>query len=566
SNAIVRVYEVNIASPEISSLTESSESLIRSSQIPEECSVTRGKDGTASGRYYIPERCFTNYGWATPVPAFDGYLWTSTNYDYMSPIYKNYWTWEHGGVDLVGTENQSYTNQTDVFAIEEIEEGDVIYIAGTDECMDRHIVIQHISENGPFLAIYGHVTAKDGLGRTKVSKGEQIGKVCPDDMDPPHLHLELRTQNIDIGKFGSVRRSENIIITPDPMKYLITNPATRVVAESRTDSNGLYEMPVPVPPAGKWYLVVISVLDYILTNYFGIIIEPNITTYLETVFQIPTTYSGPGNVSGKIVNALDGTGVSGLTINLREGINVTTGSIVATTTTGGAGYYSFTNHNAGNYTAEVSGSGYNTTYFTVICIGGTTTANQDATITPILASGETRIILTWGETPSDLDSHLTGPLPDGTRFHMYWKYSEYSESCYYGYNPRAESPWPEYVKLDLDDMCSYGPETTTIYQQINGVYRFSVHDFTNRDSSSSTALSNSGAQVRVYRGSNLVATFNVPANQEGTLWTVFEISGDTITPINTMSYESSSVNVQSVSLRRSIETDAPLIRNLPLKR
>ena len=79
------------------------------------------------------------------------------------------------------------------------------------------------------------------------------------------------------------------------------------------------------------------------------------------------------------------------------------------------------------------------------------------------------------------------------------------------------------------------------------------------------ALSNSSAKIKVYRGSSLVATFNVPVNQGGTLWTVFEMSGDTITPKNIMSYESSSGNIQKPSLEGMSDTDAPLMRNLPLK-
>jgi len=354
---------------------------------------------------------------------------------------------------------------------------------------------------------------------------------------------------------GTISGSVKDAVTRSPLQGASINvySGSSIISSGATDSNGVYSFSVP---AGSGYRVEFSKTGYIPAIYENVSVEADTTTYLEVVLQIDTTHSGTGNISGKIVNALDGTGVSGLTINLRAGINVTTGSIVATTTTLSNGFYSFTNLNAGNYTAEVSGSGYNTTYFTVICIGGTTTADQNVTITPILYPGETRIILTWGEIPWDLDSHLTGPLPDGTRFHMYYPYAE----------SRGGSHWPEYVKLDLDDVTSYGPETTTIYQQIDGVYRFSVHDYTNRYSSSSTALSNSGAQVRVYRGSNLVATFNVPANQEGTLWTVFELSGDTITPINTMSYESSPSAIQSVSLRRTITTDVELIRNLPPKR
>jgi hypothetical protein len=137
---------------------------------------------------------------------------------------------------------------------------------------------------------------------------------------------------------------------------------------------------------------------------------------------------------------------------------------------------------------------------------------------------------------------------------------------YYPYaQSNTGSPWSQYVTLDLDDVTSYGPETTTIYQQIGGVYRFSVHDYTNKESSSSTALSNSFAQVKVYRGSNLVATFNVPPNRGGTLWTVFELSGSTMTPVNKMSYESAPTSIQSFSNIGEVQTDAPLMMDLPPK-
>jgi hypothetical protein len=94
--------------------------------------------------------------------------------------------------------------------------------------------------------------------------------------------------------------------------------------------------------------------------------------------------------------------------------------------------------------------------------------------------------------------------------------------------------------LDVDETDSYGPETITIVtMNAGGVYRYSVHDFTNKLSGTSTHLSNSGAKVQVYSATGLVATFAVPTNRVGTLWTVFEmtggVSGPVITPINQFS-------------------------------
>jgi hypothetical protein len=323
-------------------------------------------------------------------------------------------------------------------------------------------------------------------------------------------------------------------------------------ASTISQSDGSYEL---VLETGT-YTVTVGKDGYIPENVTVTVTE-GVTTYIATLRSVPSENSGNGTGSGYVTNAFTGQGVSGLTIDFRRGIDVVTGDISGTTTTGSNGFYSITLP-AGNYTGEITGIGYSTGYFLVISIGGQTTPNQNGSVTPIIPAGQTRIILTWGENPWDLDSHLTGPLPDGSRFHLYYPYAE----------TNAGSPWPEYVKLDLDDVISYGPETTTIYQQINGVYRFSVHDYTNLYSSSSYALSNSGAQIRVYRGSNLIATFNVPANRGGTLWTVFEMSGNTITPINTMSYESAPTIVREIlgSGAGSFKIDAELLRNLPNKR
>lgn len=265
----------------------------------------------------------------------------------------------------------------------------------------------------------------------------------------------------------------------------------------------------------------------------------------------PPIQQGTGSTSGTITNALNGSGVSGITISLRSGENVTSGTVAATTTTASNGAYSFTGLQPGTYTAEVSGSGYVTTYFSMTVVVDTTTPNQNAVVSPLMAAGQTRIVLTWGSTPEDLDSHLTGPIAgSSSRFHVF--YSDLGS--------QAASP---FAALDLDDTTSFGPETVTIYNQTSGVYRYSVHDYTNDGSTSSTALASSGAQVKVYRDNALVATYNVP-NAAGTLWTVFELNGDVITPVNSMSYATGSSTIQSVKAKkpafRSAQAETVLYR------
>ncbi|PKM77227.1 MAG: hypothetical protein CVU90_08750, partial [Firmicutes bacterium HGW-Firmicutes-15] len=228
-----------------------------------------------------------------------------------------------------------------------------------------------------------------------------------------------------------------------------------------------------------------------------------------------------GNFEGYIVNAQNGSHVSGIVINFRLGTNNTTGAVATTVTTDNLGHYSVQGLAAGSYTGETSGTGYSNATFNATCVAGTITTDQNGIITPVLAAGVTRIVLTWGENPSDLDAHLTGPNGDSSaRFHTYYP----EDNKNYDYNGE------HYVQLDLDDTNSYGPETTTIYHQSSGDYIFSVHHY-----SGSGSLATSEAQIKVYRGSDsAVATFNAP-NQQGLWWTVFKLNGDIITPINYMS-------------------------------
>jgi len=100
-------------------------------------------------------------------------------------------------------------------------------------------------------------------------------------------------------------------------------------------------------------------------------------------------------------------------------------------------------------------------------------------------------------------------------------------------NPGDSQVYP-FAQLDVDVTAGFGPETMTIYQQLTGTYVYHVHDFTTYQDAASTALAGSGARVEVYQNNQLVQTFTVP-NQPGTLWTVFQLDGATITPLNRMS-------------------------------
>lgn len=115
-----------------------------------------------------------------------------------------------------------------------------------------------------------------------------------------------------------------------------------------------------------------------------------------------------------------------------------------------------------------------------------------------------RVVLTWGATPRDLDSHMVYPSN-----HIYFR-SKHGTSA----------------NLDVDDTDGYGPETVTLERKRDGeTYVYAVHDYTDRDDPGTMALSQSQAKVFVYVGESLVRTYYVPRNQPGNLWTVFRITG-----------------------------------------
>jgi hypothetical protein len=123
------------------------------------------------------------------------------------------------------------------------------------------------------------------------------------------------------------------------------------------------------------------------------------------------------------------------------------------------------------------------------------------------------VALTWGSSPSDLDSHLT--TPDG--FHVYWSSTGSS----------TESP---YAQLDRDDTDGYGPENISIYRVSSGTYKYYVHQY-----SSSGSLAGCNARVMlVDAGGNVRVDCRVPSTGSGAYWHVFDIVNGSIVTVNTI--------------------------------
>lgn len=325
----------------------------------------------------------------------------------------------------------------------------------------------------------------------------------------------------------------------------ITEKNADSIARTRrttSDSSGAYALTGILKGT---YVITVSKEGYIpVTEIITVGEGASEIIYNITIEAISEAYGGTGCASGTIYDVGTGLPVSGLTLYIRAGLENTVGDVISTISMdNGVADYTTAELPAGNYTVQIvdertgitEEERYITSAFNIKVLGGMTIGDQNGYVSNGVTSDELRIVLTWGSTPSDLDSHLVGPTADDSKFHVY-----YGDKTY-GFE----------ADLDVDDTSSYGPETVTIHSFNEGIYTYAVHDYTNKNSSYSTAMANSGAQVKVYRGAELIATYNVPANMDGTLWTVFTYNSVTrqITTVNKMSYDSTSGgSLMSVSL------------------
>ena len=186
---------------------------------------------------------------------------------------------------------------------------------------------------------------------------------------------------------------------------------------------------------------------------------------------------------------------------------------------------------------QASKDEYITSFFNVNVCGNI--SNQNTNISETLDSESLRIVVHWAADSGVviLDSHITGPDNSSGRFHIYWNAStaltrHQDPDNYYYYtdayqcNSCTAAQASDNVTLDRDDMDGApGTETITITKIHSGIYRYSVQDYSNRNSDSSRKLADSGTTVTAYYN-NTEIPFSLP-NSAGNLWVVFTFNGDT---------------------------------------
>ena len=324
----------------------------------------------------------------------------------------------------------------------------------------------------------------------------------------------LTISNTSLGRFGGLVLSEANSVPLSNARVTVRRSDSSVADVINTGVDGRFTS--NTLPSGT-YAVSFEAQGFVATTLVNQILTVGGSTQITTLQTVRMVSSGSGfsSIFGAVRDATTNAAVAGATIELRQGGNNTTGNPVATTTSNAGGSYSFQSQPAGTYTVLAVRQGYTPSAVTVTAFG---TSSSAPLIFLSSGSGNIawRFVLSWGASPSDLDANLTGPIPNSqSRFHVY-------------FSTRGSSSASPFTVLDVDQVDGLGPETITMVQQFAGVYRYYVNNF-----SLETALSTSNARVDVYRGSTFVNRFFVPAGS-GTYWTVLELDGNTLTPINTL--------------------------------
>jgi hypothetical protein len=264
-------------------------------------------------------------------------------------------------------------------------------------------------------------------------------------------------------------------------------------------------------------------------------------TVEESILHFPTitltddNYQ-EGNLSIKVTDGTSGTVLNGFDAEILNstGINVDEANSLGIDTG-----YSATLAK-GDYTVNISKDGYNdgqaqctvTANETTECIVNIVSNAQ-------IANGEITAVLSWGATPSDLDSHLVRKTNGSQDYHVYYSNRNGTDA-----------------NLDRDDTDGIGPETITINNVNNdSVYTYYVYNYSG---GAGSVLPNSGAKLELnFNGTQ--RTFTVP-NEEGLYWKVFEIDNGRIIPCST-----GCVQGDVSGIVRSLDRDAYLFRDLPTK-
>ncbi|MBD1571056.1 tandem-95 repeat protein [Aliivibrio sp. S10_S31] len=217
-------------------------------------------------------------------------------------------------------------------------------------------------------------------------------------------------------------------------------------------------------------------------------------------------------VTGTVLDAETGNPIAGADVTLTDNAGHS-----YTAVTDQSGNYSVSGPVVDQGTVTIEQEGSITSSFLVPA--GEDTNGGVTAISEVLEETDMRIVVTWGDSPRDMDNHLwLYDTENGSELdHIY--YRDMSHDLGEG----------NVVQQDVDDTNGGGPETITIPNYQDADMHYSVHNYTSR---SWDVDGVEDVQVQVFVGDTLVETFSPDLSESpsGDHWHVFDIVNGVIVP------------------------------------
>ena len=317
-----------------------------------------------------------------------------------------------------------------------------------------------------------------------------------------------------------------------PISGVVTNATVDVydtfksasIAVLTTDANGGFSLG-SVPIGTNRYRLDISKTDFNGSQKNNVTIARGQNTDVG-ILSILETSASPGYTDGSVIDANDGTSISGAVVELIDSNgDPATSSVLSSPT---FRLPSSGTVPAGIYSIKITYSGYFDFIKDGLVINGYKLADRQA-ICKILVEPQVRAILLWGSTPGDIDMHLVGPTSknvtsDGApnnKFHIYYDMKsffeldgQYADSG--SSTPGDKSGNHSTSSLVLDDVDSYGPEAINLFryggaQYSKGIFTYTVHNYSNSYVSGGS-WSTEPITMRVYDSGGMVREINFPSS------------------------------------------------------
>ncbi|MEW6051228.1 MAG: carboxypeptidase regulatory-like domain-containing protein [Candidatus Zixiibacteriota bacterium] len=219
------------------------------------------------------------------------------------------------------------------------------------------------------------------------------------------------------------------------------------------------------------------------------------------------------DVTGRVLDALTGQPLANATVTITQSQERANrpNALGDSVLTDSQGEYHLTGIPEGNFEVIVSKAGYVTFY-------DYRTFRSSIRLAPIVLTQELpanrfRFVLSWGETPKDLDAYLWVEAAAATML------------VYQG--AQGDSLNAPFAHLDRDDLEYFGPETITIYSL------YLPTKFAVRNWSLEAPLAGCGAHVDLYWGNIRYGSWDVPPAGTGEWWYVCDLAPGTTYPVLT---------------------------------